>query len=137
MAFLEWNNQYLLGLSEVDKQHQQLFALVNRLHEHVVNGEPQSSAGAILDELIEYTVEHFATEEKRFLEDDYPQYDEHKNEHDLLTRQALEFQEKFRANQIMVTFDLLDFLSDWLKKHTTDSDLKYVQFARQKAGGVV
>jgi len=137
MAFMEWSEQYLTGLSEVDEQHQRLFALVNRLHENVVNGEPQSSAGVILDELIEYTVEHFATEEKRFQAEDYPQYDEHKKEHDLLTRQALELQEKFRANQIMVTFDLLDFLSDWLKKHTTDSDLKYAQFTRQKAAGAL
>lgn len=137
MAYMEWSDQYLLGLAEIDEQHQQLFALVNRLHENVVNGEPQSAAGIILDKLIEYTVEHFATEEKRFLAEGYPQYGEHKNEHDLLTRQALELQEKFRANQIMLTFDLLDFLSDWLKKHTTDSDLQYAQFTRQKTAGAL
>jgi hemerythrin len=134
MAFMEWSEEYLLGIPDVDEQHQRLFALVSRLYENVVSGEAQSAAGTILDELIEYTVEHFATEEKRFLAEGYPLYDEHKQEHDRLTRQALEIQEKFRANQITVTFDLLDFLSDWLKTHTTDSDLKYAQFARQRAG---
>jgi len=134
MAFMEWSDQYLLGIPDVDEQHQRLFALVSRLHENVVSGEAQSAAGGILDELIEYTVEHFATEEKRFLAESYPLFDEHKKEHDRLTRQALELQEKFRANQITVTFDLLDFLSDWLKTHTTDSDLKYAQFARGKKG---
>lgn len=129
---MEWSEQYLLGLKEVDGQHEHLFDLVNQLHQAVVNGDDQSAAGKILDDLIDYTVEHFNTEEKMFLASQYPQYEEHKREHDVLTRQALEIQEKFRAKEITVTFELLDFLSDWLKNHTTDSDLQFARFASAK-----
>ncbi len=132
MAFMEWSERYQLGLPEVDAQHQQLFELVNRLHEIVVNGEDQSVAGKILDELIDYTVEHFATEERMFLAQQYPHYEEHKHEHDVLTQQAVDIQNDFREKQITVTFELLDFLSDWLKKHTTESDLQYAEFVQGK-----
>lgn len=129
MAFMEWCDKYMLGLKEVDEQHEQLFVIVNQLHQAVVEGADQSVVGAILDDLIDYTVEHFETEEQLFLAQEYPKYEEHKKEHDLLTKQALEIQGKFRAKEITVTFELLDFLSDWLKNHTTDSDLKYAQFS--------
>ncbi len=134
MAFMEWCDKYMLGLKEVDEQHEQLFNIVNQLHQAVVEGADQSVVGAILDDLIEYTVEHFETEERLFLAQEYPRYEEHKKEHDLLTQQALEIQEKFRAKEITVTFELLDFLSDWLKNHTTDSDLKYAQFSTISKG---
>lgn len=131
MAYMNWSSQYLLGLDEVDRQHQQLFEMVNRLHAAVVNGADRSIAGGILDELIDYAVEHFSTEERLFLQQGYPEYQEHKQEHDQLTRQVLDIQAGFRSGRITASFDLLDFLSEWLKKHTTDSDLKYAQFARQ------
>ena len=129
MAFMEWSERYTLGLEEVDEQHQHLFELVNHLHALVAAGDDQSTAGKVLDELVDYTVEHFATEERLFLAHQYPRYEEHKKEHDELTRQALEIQEKFREKEITVTFALLDFLSDWLKNHTTDSDMKFARFA--------
>ena len=130
MAFMQWSEKYVLGLSEVDEQHQKLFLLVNRMHDLVVSGEDQSAVGKVLDELIDYTVEHFATEEKLFKENGYPNYDEHKKEHDELTQQVINLQESFREKKITVTFEILEFLNEWLKNHTTNSDLEYAKYAK-------
>lgn len=132
MAFMEWSDKYVLGLIEVDEQHQHLFTLVNELHDLVVNGDDQSAVGKVLDDLIDYTVEHFAREERLFQENQYPNYDNHKHEHDDLTRQVLVLQENFRDKKITLSFEVLDFLHDWLYEHTTSSDLDYATYAKSK-----
>lgn len=132
MAFMEWGDEYLTGIPEVDAQHKRLFQLVNQLHQSVVNGDFSEVAGKIINELVDYAIEHFATEERLFLARGYPQYEEHKREHDLLIRQTLEIQEQFRQRKITITYEMLDFLSDWLKKHTTDADLQFARFISAK-----
>lgn len=132
MAFMQWSDKYVLGLSAVDEQHQNLFILVNKMHDLVVSGEEQSAVGEVLEELIDYTVEHFATEERLFKENKYPNYEQHKQQHDDLTQQVLELQEKFRDKEITVTFEILEFLHDWLNEHTTNSDLEYAKYALTK-----
>jgi len=132
MAFMEWNDSYTLGVCEVDEQHRHLFELVNEMYDCLVRGEEQSATGKILDKLIDYTVDHFATEENLFAEQQYPKLEEHKEEHDKLIKIALDLQEKLREKSITISFDVLDFLSDWLKDHTTTSDLEYAKFAHSK-----
>lgn len=128
MAFLEWNDTFVLGVEEVDEQHQHLFELVNRLHGAVTEGAEQSELSNILDSLIDYTVDHFETEEKLFKEHNYPQLEEHKKEHDDLTGQVVDLQTKFREGSATLSFEVLDFLSNWLTDHTTNSDLKFATF---------
>lgn len=128
MAFLDWSDKYSLGVAEIDEQHQNLFNLVNKLHTAVSEGADQSTHGDILNELIDYTVYHFETEERLFKEKNYPEYDVHKQQHDDLTRQVLELQTKFTEGSATISFEVLDFLSQWLKEHTTGSDQKFTSF---------
>lgn len=132
MAYIQWSEQYMIGIEEIDVQHEKLFELVNSMHEAVINGDYPSVGEKILEDLMDYILEHFATEEKLFLAENYPHYEKHKQEHDLLARQAFDIQEDFKDQKILLTFELLDFLSDWLKKHTTSSDLKYAQFLQHR-----
>ncbi|QJB56308.1 bacteriohemerythrin [Pseudodesulfovibrio sp. zrk46] len=132
MAFIDWSSKNRVGITEVDNQHKKLFDLLNSLHQATVNGEEQSALGRILDELVDYTVYHFETEEKLFLEYGYPGYEDHKEVHDDLTRQAVELQEEFREGSVTISFDLLDFLNDWLVTHTTGLDQEMAMFFKGK-----
>jgi hemerythrin len=130
MAFMNWDSKYYCGIDVVDKQHEHLFALVNELHGCVVQGANIVEVGKILNALIEYTVDHFETEERLFSQCGYPAAADHKAEHDALTKQVLALNEKFEAKEITISFDVLDFLNDWLNKHTTDSDMKFAAFLK-------
>lgn len=130
MSFMEWSDQYILHEKVIDDQHCKLFEIVNSMYDAVMAGAEQSNVGRLLDELIDYTVYHFETEEELFLKSGYPKYNDHKSEHDDLTRQALELQGKFRDRNITISFEVMEFLSDWLKKHTTESDQEYVAFVK-------
>lgn len=122
MPFIDWTNKNEVGVAEVDAQHQKLFELLNRLHESVVQGKEQTELHAILDELIEYTVYHFKTEETLLLDTGYPGFQTQKKAHDALTRTAVDLQNEMREGSAMLSFELLDFLHSWLMDHTIGLD---------------
>jgi len=132
MSFLDWEDKYKVNVKVIDEQHEKLFDIVNLMYESIVHGDEQNAIGEILESLISYTVYHFETEEKLFKEYEYPKYDEHKAQHDDLTKQVLDLQEQFDQKVVTITFDVMDFLSEWLKKHTTESDLEFSEFYRSK-----
>ncbi|BBD07548.1 bacteriohemerythrin [Desulfovibrio ferrophilus] len=132
MAFIEWTDKNKVNIEEVDDQHRQLFAILNRLHSSVVEGKEQGELFSILDELIEYTVYHFQTEEKLYIEHAFPGYEDHKFEHDKLTGTAVELQTKLRNGSATLSFELLDFLHDWLMDHTLGLDQEMGPFMNER-----
>ncbi len=118
MAFIDWTTANEVGVREVDEQHKRLFAILNRLHASVVEGKEQGELYAIMDELIEYTVYHFDTEERLYRENDYPGYADHKAIHDDLTATVVDLQLKLHDGSATLSFELLDFLNHWLMDHT-------------------
>lgn len=132
MAFIDWSKKCEVGIKEVDDQHKKLFEILNDLHQATINGEERSSLARILDELVDYTVYHFETEERLFLEYGYPGYDEHKRVHDDLTAQAVELQRQFRDGSATISFEVLEFLHTWLIEHTTGLDQEMGPFFREK-----
>lgn len=135
MAFLDWTPSYELGLDVVDQQHQNLFDLLNKLYDATVRGDEQSVLGNILDELVDYTVEHFQTEEDIFLHSGYAGADQHKAIHDKLTEQAVDLQQQFRTGSVTISFDLLDFLNNWLVEHTMGEDRKMADYINASSKG--
>ncbi len=122
MAFIEWSRKNAVGVSVIDEQHRELFGLLNRLHESVVQGKEQGELHAILDELVDYTVYHFQTEEDLLREYDYPDFAAQKRSHDTLARTVLEMQAQLREGSASLSFELLDFLHSWLMDHTVGLD---------------
>jgi len=91
-------------------------------------GQGKDKLGQVLASLIKYTQTHFATEEKFMESRGYPDYAQHKCEHDRLTATVVDFQRKFQRNEVALTVDIMGFLKDWLVKHILGCDKKYVPF---------
>lgn len=128
MDFISWTDKYSTNIKEIDLQHKRLFSLLSRLHEAVSQGAEQGTHAEILDELIDYTFYHFRAEEDLLKRKNYPDYSSHKKQHDKLTGQVVKLQNRFRQGSATISFEILDFLRDWLDKHTLGSDLKYAKF---------
>ncbi|AFZ44459.1 hemerythrin-like metal-binding protein [Halothece sp. PCC 7418] len=132
MKIAFWRAEYETGFSTVDEQHQHLFDIINRLHEAMSKGHGKDIIKETLDEMLDYTVEHFANEEKLMLHYDYPNYKEHKKIHDSLTQQVREISEKFANGDRFVTIELSHFLTQWLIHHIKGQDQKMIRFFREK-----
>jgi hemerythrin len=124
MAFITWTVAISVN-DEIDTQHKKLFDILSELHASVTAGSERSTLARIFNELIDYTINHFQTEERYFADLAYPDAQAHKREHDELTEQVVRLQGQFAEGDLVISFELLDFLYDWLMKHTSDSDVRF------------
>ncbi len=132
MALITWTkDQFGTGVGVADDQHQTLFGMLNDLHELAAGGN-RSAVGAKLDQLINFVVEHFATEEKLMQQHGYPSYVAHKSEHDKLVSTCADLQKKFHAGQAEITQETTAFVKDWLCNHIPKVDMSYGPFLNQK-----
>jgi len=89
-------------------------------------------AGQILTRLADYTVYHFANEETLFEQQQYPDREAHKEDHDGLVAQVLEFKREFEEGKAALSMDLMQFLTDWLRDHIMKTDKAYAPFFQGK-----
>ncbi|HEY9702442.1 MAG TPA: bacteriohemerythrin, partial [Allocoleopsis sp.] len=82
MPIAIWNKDYETGYSPVDQQHQQLFKLINNLHEAMKSGSSQDILRKTLNQLVDYTQGHFQMEENLMTTHQYPNYPDHKQRHE-------------------------------------------------------
>jgi len=132
MPLIQWAPKYSVNIREIDQQHQKLMALINELYDGMNAAHSKETLGKVLDELINYTVYHFSTEEKLFQKHGYPESTAHKAEHDKLTKTASELKKKFDANQAQITVEVMNFLRDWLNNHILGTDKKYSGYLNGK-----
>ena len=132
MTIAYWHSEYCTGNSLIDQQHQNLFVVINSLHNAMMQGHGKNQIKQTLQELLDYTIEHFATEEKLMLESNYPYYREHKNKHNELADKVSSLAAEFNEGNILLNAELLQFLNEWLIHHIKGEDLKMINFMRNK-----
>lgn len=132
MTLFVWDAKYTLNIAEIDRQHQNLFALFNELYEAMQEGHGNDVVGHVLDSVLDYTNYHFAYEEKLLGQYGYPDEAPHRAEHAKLGEQARLLVQKLQAGQNHVAMATLKFLCDWLNNHILGSDRKYAAFLIEK-----
>jgi hemerythrin len=128
MNLFAWKPEYSVGAPVIDTQHQKLFRMADELHLAMAAGKGKDQLRELLDALIAYTCEHFATEEAMMHKAAYPGFAEHHRQHEDLKRQVIDFQKQMAANQAVLTVDVMEFLSNWLRHHIKGSDQKLASF---------
>jgi hemerythrin len=132
---LRWTEDLRVGVEEVDRQHQRLLYLMERLHHAMLEGRGKEVLGHTIDELLEYTVTHFATEERLFRAHHYPAEASHKSEHQYFIDKVTDFKHGFAEDRVMLSLDVMDFLSEWLVDHISETDKAFGPFLNSR--GVV
>jgi hemerythrin len=133
MPLMEWDKKMSVGVDLLDTDHQKLVKMLNDLYAAMMEGHGKESLGKILDELVAYTMVHFAHEENFFSQTNYPDFTAHKEEHDELTRQVLEVQKKYKAGATGTpSIEVMTSLKEWLVKHIMGCDKKYGPYLNSK-----
>ncbi len=128
---MSWGAGLSVNIKQIDDQHKKLIGMINELHKAMKLKKSNSAMGSILDRLADYTVTHFATEEKLFAQYGYPEEKAHVELHRKLVAQVVDIQKKFKAGNAMISMELMSFLKDWLVNHIQGTDKKYSSFLRQ------
>ena len=87
----------------------------------------------MLNELVDYTLTHFAFEEELQERAGYPFLKAHKRVHDIFTKRVAEFQKRADAGE-NVAPELLSMLKIWLVNHIKGDDADYAESVKKMLG---
>jgi hemerythrin len=132
MPLLNWNESYSVKIAQIDSQHKKLVDIINNLHDSMKAGKSKEVLGKILNQLIDYTANHFKTEEDLFDKYGYPDKIAHKRQHGDLVDQVLKFKANYESGKSVLSIDLMNFLKEWLIQHMSGSDKKYSSYLNSK-----
>ena len=132
---LRWDASIATGVAEIDTQHQHLFDVFNAAARAQADGSAQ--ADALIDELIDYTREHFRTEAELMRR--WPIDAQRKASHLEAHRRFTEFLEQAQAvaseQPAEAVLDLLAFLAQWLLHHVAGVDARLAREVRSLESG--
>ena len=128
-TFMNWEPGFNLGIEEIDKQHRKIIDFINSLNQAIINNSTDNAIIKLLDELSDYAVYHFRTEEDIMRKSHFPLLNEHIFQHEKFITKIEDFKSKFDAGD-SITFRLLNFLRTWLANHILDSDREYVDIIK-------
>ena len=128
---LEWDVSFSTGIGSFDNEHKALFRMVNDLHDAMQQKRSRKAVGQILNDLAEYTVNHFANEERAFSQTHYADEVAHKQLHKDLVAQVVDLIGKFSSGEAVLSQDIINFLQDWLINHIKGQDKKYGSYLQK------
>jgi hemerythrin-like metal-binding protein len=134
MAFLQWSPNLSVGIDFMDADHQKLMELLTELHDLVGAGQIQTAAIEKLDELIDFTQQHFRLEERLMEESDYDGFEQHRQLHEVLLQEVAELRQHLTVGEKNAGPEIMDFLKDWLIRHILESDKHLGGFLEERLG---
>lgn len=132
MPIVEWGDEYVLGIEELDNHHKWLISLLNKSYDAYKSAVSAESLATVLKELIDYSTYHFEAEEYWMVKHSYPKLAEHKVEHDRFSEKVIALQNQFSRNAASLSVKLFLFLANWLRTHILELDADYGRFYAEK-----
>ena len=129
---LEWNDDYLVGMDELDTEHRNLINRLNELHEKLYRRQGDNSMiEDNLRDIHDRIQQHFEMEESMMRDEDYPDYVQHKKEHDAFLHRVDNIITKYRTSPGYSFKDALeDILQHWIKNHIASSDHELASYIK-------
>lgn len=122
---LVWGPVYATNVPEIDRQHQQLFAIVNDLGQRLRRQEPVEQLAGILASLADYAASHFACEEGLMERCGCPTACVNRLAHQRFSRTVQASLEECRRAPTRALFEHIHReTAEWLKEHIGRIDLK-------------
>jgi hemerythrin len=122
MTLIEWKDEFSVGVASVDLEHRDLITLINDLHD--LTGEDAGTYAILtmLGEIFAQISAHFALEERWMREARYPQYGEHKDDHESLLDELRDIMDRVEDDGGYDSDALSKELGDWFTNHFRTHD---------------
>ena len=130
--YVQWKEEYSVGIESIDLQHKKLLGLINSLQTAINYKTGEAFEREALDELVDYTKTHFKFEEDMMEQNGYPDFTTHRAEHELLIARVGEVLNQYQQDRDTAMQNAIDFLRDWLINHINGTDQQYSQFLISK-----
>lgn len=122
---VKWGDSYATGIDIIDKQHIELINLTNELYRNCLSGDIENKFKDTLSRMVTYVRFHFSAELELLARIKYPQYADHKKQHDSLVMNVLDAAKQFNEGKKYVPNQFVRSLKDWIFGHIAYADKVY------------
>jgi len=123
----QWKEEYSVGVRALDLDHQKLLNLLNQFntaYDYAMSEEYERQA---LKDLTDYTQYHFTREEKLMADNNYPDLEAHKIQHQVMIDEIKRLEARYNEEGHEAFEEVSQFLSDWLINHINGTDKQYTK----------
>lgn len=132
MSKFIFDDSLKLGITQIDQQHGRFIGYINDTWDALERGDDSQEFLHILNQLLDYAVEHFSCEEALMREHGYPDYAAHKERHSTTAGELFDFDLRLLADDPQESRAFITFLTDWLRNHILVVDVELAAFLKEK-----
>ncbi|MCW2247997.1 hemerythrin-like metal-binding protein [Azospirillum fermentarium] len=130
METIGWSDAMVLGVPELDREHQSLVTHFKTLADPALLRDQAAFRGR-LDALVAEVCAHFDAEERLMREHHYQDAAEHKDAHDEMLKQINSFLTLLEQEHGHPGVTILDFVGQWLTDHIAEDDRAFAEFLKR------
>ena len=124
MALIDWKKEFEIGIPAVDHEHQEIIALINKLHDAMSGDNATISVIDFLGEIYTHISAHFALEEKIMQSHKYDQYTDHKSDHERLLDELRDIMDDYEENAYFSDKEFATHVERWFTDHFKTRDAR-------------
>ena len=128
MPILIWLPSLNVNIDIIDKQHQKLFELANVFYNELYKGADQDLLIEKHQELVDYTVFHFQTEEDLMLQFNQPDKEIHAKEHAQFVKELNTLKSRILSGRLVISVEIINFLRNSIINHIFTSDKELAKY---------
>ena len=131
---IAWSDILATGIEIIDEQHKQLVNLTNELFRACMRGGETLDAvfKETMSRMVEYVKFHFTFEQQMLQRVNYPDFVNHKKEHDTLIKTVLETTKDYGGGKRFVPNNFVRYLKDWIVSHIGHNDKMYAAYIMEQ-----
>jgi hemerythrin len=128
----EWRPEYSVNVGRLDEQHRMIFALMYSVYRAVDEGLGFQEADRRIKDLIEFSKQHFETEEEMLRRNQYAGLNAQKQEHEKLLQEIRYHETRLADADASAKIEFIEFMKDWLIGHMLLNDSRYREHLNAK-----
>jgi hemerythrin-like metal-binding protein len=127
----QWKQEYQLDVEFLDERHQKFLDLVNLLVQAINEEKEADELPQLFFKLMNFVENYFLQEEMLFKEYQYHDLEKHQEEHNQFVQKIAFFQDEFSKGNESVGYEMLGFLSWWIKDRIMRYDSNALEFLKK------
>jgi hemerythrin len=135
VTVIEFSEELLTGIPEMDEQHKKLVELLNKVVSVLREGRREEARNILIRELLDYVESHLTSEEEFLKSIGYPDYENHKKAHDVFRKEVQRLVPHVKNGDEKAFRDVLFLTWGWVYNHIAKTDKKYGLYAKEMGFG--
>ncbi len=126
----QWKDEYTVNIKVIDEQHQKFLSIINELKVVINEGSCKENVSGIFFQ-IAYLIDHYFIQEEIYFNDlKYPNFEQHKIEHNSFIDRIIKFQKDLENNKPDLCLEIYHYLEEWFDEHILKYDKEAVEYLK-------